>query len=138
MTNINDFEIKYWAGGNDFSSQKSKSKRSIKRKLFIVFCFVAGLALAPILLFGLSNLKLNQGEKVSVIQKPVTEQPNKVTITEPEKPVVVEEEIINNDSYWKISKRVCGTGKYYLSVRDQNNSKALCINCRHYKILFFK
>ena len=125
MTNINDFEIKYWAGGNDFSSQKSKSKRSIKRKLFIVFCFVAGLALAPILLFGLSNLKLNQGEKVSVIQKPVTEQPNKVTITEPEKPVVVEEEIINNDSYWKISKRVCGTGKYYLSVRDQNNSKAL-------------
>lgn len=35
------------------------------------------------------------------------------------------ETVLNNDSYWKISKRHCGTGKFYLSIRDQNGGKPL-------------
>ena len=124
MTNSGDFEVKYWAGGNDFSYQEIKPKRSIKKKLFIVFSFIAVLAIIPAVIFGLSSLDLSQPEKVSVVSVPTTEE-NKVTITEPKRASGIEEEIINNDSYWKISKRVCGTGKYYLSVRDQNNAKAL-------------
>ncbi|KKR94700.1 MAG: hypothetical protein UU45_C0008G0100, partial [Candidatus Levybacteria bacterium GW2011_GWA2_41_15] len=33
--------------------------------------------------------------------------------------------ILKNDSYWKISKRVCGEGKYYLSISGLNENKPL-------------
>lgn len=27
---------------------------------------------------------------------------------------------LNNDNFWKISKRTCGTGIYYLSIKENN------------------
>lgn len=34
-------------------------------------------------------------------------------------------EVKKNDSYWTISKRVCRTGKYFLSIQEKNYSQAL-------------
>lgn len=119
MNQADNFEIKYWAGSNEDLVAEQKSKRSIKRKLSIVFSFISILAIIPVLVFGLSNLNFNQPEKVSVIQSPA--QHPQPTPT----PQILLVEVINNDSYWKISKRHCGTGKYYLSIRDQNDGKPL-------------
>jgi len=33
--------------------------------------------------------------------------------------------VLEGDNYWKISKKVCGTGKYFLSIRAQNNAQDL-------------
>ena len=124
-----DFEIKYWAGDNNFSYDTPKPKRSIKKRLFIVFSFVLMIAAAPIIFFSFLNLDLNKTEKINVVQTPVQEKQNSETVNQ--KKEIQQElgpketKVLNNDSYWKISKRVCGEGKYYLSVRDQNKGKAL-------------
>jgi hypothetical protein len=131
INKIDDFEIKYWAGDNNFLEESQKPKRSIKRKLTIVFSFIFVLIATPSIIFALSNLQSNRSEKVS--QAPIEAFENKKTVNqntvnptktpEPEKPIYVE--VINNDSYWKIAKRACGSGRYYLSIRNQNNGKAL-------------
>lgn len=33
--------------------------------------------------------------------------------------------VLNNDSYWKIAKRVCGNGKLFLSISEQNEGQNL-------------
>jgi uncharacterized protein (UPF0333 family) len=33
--------------------------------------------------------------------------------------------VLNNDSYWKISKRYCGHGRAYLLIKELNAGKAL-------------
>ena len=124
-----DFEIKYWAGDNNFSYETPKQGRSIKKRLFIVLSFLTTLALAPIIILSFSNLDINKPEKTNVVQVPV--QKKQISENVNQKKEIEQElepkktEVINNDSYWKISKRVCGEGKYYLSVRDQNGGKAL-------------
>lgn len=124
---MDEFEIKYWAGGNNFLDPKPKRERSIKKRLFIVFSFVFLLAIIPILVYSLSEFSLNQGQKVIVVQNPVTEKkPDRTKSIQPTPtPQTSQVEVINNDSYWKISKRVCGSGKYYLSILDQNAGKPL-------------
>ncbi len=105
-----------------------KPKRSIKKKLAIVVSFVGILALLPVSLAIYSNQKPNQREAVSVAPKSF-EFENKKTVNQntltTDQPQTQTMEVRNNDSYWKITKRVCGTGKTYLLVRDQNNGKAL-------------
>jgi hypothetical protein len=135
MGNTEKYQVNYWAGDNDYVYQTQKPKRSIKRKLAIVFSFIFVLAITPTLIYALTNLNLSSGKKVSIAPQEVrTEnqtQPqeakpevHQVTIEEPKK-AANQTEVLEHDSYWKISKRVCGTGKYYLSVQNQNGSKAL-------------
>jgi hypothetical protein len=131
MSNPENYQVKYWAGGNDFTYGNPKSPRSVKRKLFIVFSFLAVLVIIPVLILGFSGTSSQKNvKKVSIITSPLpqtkeTPRVIPVTITEPEDGNSIQTEVINNDSYWKITKRVCGNGKYYLSVKDQNGGKAL-------------
>lgn len=138
MGNTEKYQVNYWAGDNDYVYQIQKPKRSVKRKLAIVFSFIFVLAITPTLIYALTNLNLNSGKKVSIAPQEVqTVQTNTQTQTQETKPevhqVTIEEpkkaanqiEVLEHDSYWKISKRTCGTGKYYLSIQDQNGGKAL-------------
>lgn len=125
MNQADNFEIKYW--GEEFNNlyqEPQKHRRSSRQKLVVVISFVAVLAILPIIIFGLSNISLNKLQIATTIQtKP---EPTKTPpVKEKEKPEQTEVTVINNDSYWKISKRYCGTGKYYLSIRDQNDAKPL-------------
>ena len=127
MEKIGDFELKN-LGGDYFYSYpvEEKPRRSIKRKLFIIFNFIVFLAITPAAIFGLTNINFNNVKKVSVVKEAVFE--NKKTEnqnTESPKPQLINVEVLNNDSYWKITKRICGSGKQYLLVRDQNNGKPL-------------
>lgn len=122
------FQIKYW--GNDDYYQEPPA-RSIKKKLLIVSTFVGILAIIPLLIYGLSSLS-KEGERISISKevpakpKEIVREPSVAPTKAPEKNLGPQGEIvINNDSYWKISKRHCGTGRYYLSIRDQNNGKPL-------------
>ena len=127
MEKIDDFELKN-LGGDYFYTypEHRKPKRSAKRKLFIIFNFIVFLAITPAAIFGLTNINSNKVKKVSIAKDPVFE--NKKTVNQNTKnfePESVNVEVLNNDSYWKITKRVCGSGKQYLSIRDQNNGKPL-------------
>lgn len=127
MEKIGDFELKNLGEDYFYSSpRQEKPKRSTKKKLFIVFSFIVFLAITPAAIFGLTNISFNRAEKVSIAKDPVFE--NKRTVnqnTKNSESESVSVEVLNNDSYWKITKRICGSGKYYLSIRDQNNGKAL-------------
>ena len=134
MENPQEYQVNYWAGGENYDYQKPKPKRSMKRKLAIVISFILVLAITPSLLYVLTNLELaNGGRQISAV--PVQSQTSsQVKNNSPEVHKVIIEEpktagnqatVINNDSYWKISKRVCGEGKYYLSIQAQNGGKAL-------------
>ena len=129
MSNPSDYQVNYWAGGETYAYKSPKPKRSIKRKLAIVFSFIFILAITPSIIYALLNLNLNQTKQASIapvesqIQKSEPEV-HEVTIEEPKTPLN-HTEVLEHDSYWKISKRVCGTGKYYLSVQNQNGGKAL-------------
>src|SRR3989344_5543025 len=98
-----DFEIKYWAGGNDFQPLKQEPKRSIKKKLAIVLSFVGALAIFPLVLFGLSNINFNSPDEKIAIQTPIAEE-DVQDILESPKQEVVEEKVVRGDSWWKIAK----------------------------------
>lgn len=132
MQNPDNFEIKYWAGGNDFTLSSNKEKRSVRKRLFIVFSFVGVLAIIPMLIYGLSYLQERGAQKITVtrnVENKIPEKSQEKTTPpqtqNPENSGIILEEVLNNDSYWKISKRYCGSGKFYLSIRDQNGGKAL-------------
>jgi len=122
----------YWSGTETYKYESPKKPaRSVKRKLAIVSVFLLILALTPSLIYALTNFDLDKGREVSVVVPQTTPAPinnapevHTVTIEEP-KTQGNDAEVINNDSYWKISKRVCGDGKYYISIQTQNGSKAL-------------
>ncbi len=126
--NPENFEIKYWTGNNEDLAVTQTPKRSVKRKLFIVLSFISVLAIIPVLVYGLSNYQ-KQTKKVSVIQAPSIKNEEKSRETQNFQtapiPQTFQVKVLNNDSYWKISKRTCGSGKYYLAIRDQNNTKPL-------------
>lgn len=126
MSDLNK-DFKYLSKG--YIYEQEKPKRSLKRKLFIVLSFILILGITPSLIFTISELDFNSNEKVainpeSVKDTTVNKSPKvyEVKIEEAEKNTAV---VIKNDSYWKISKRICGEGRFYLSISEQNNSKAL-------------
>lgn len=124
--NKDKFEIEYWGRDYFYTFPQEKSTRSLRKKLFIVFSFVGTLALLPLAILTYSGIKSAQPEKVSVVTKPqVFENKKTVNQNTVENPDIMTVEVLNNDSYWKISKRVCGTGKNYLSIREINNAKPL-------------
>ncbi len=127
MKNTDNFEINYW--GKDFQNIYTEEdylpKRTFKQKLLIVVSFISVLAILPTTIFTITTINQNNGEKISsAIEAPIPSPTKDAEITPKiARPDAVE--IINNDSYWKISKRACGTGKYYLSIQEQNEGKAL-------------
>lgn len=117
MDSSENFEINYW--GKEFSySNQPKEGRTIKKRLAIVLLFIVLLAIAPTLIFNLKNSK--QDEKISSTASVPTKEPSLSPTATPKQGVV-----LRNDSYWKISKRYCGTGIYYLAIQEKNNSKPL-------------
>lgn len=128
MLSSNKFEIKY-LGDMGYVSTRKPAKRSVRRKLFIVLCFLGILTFLPIISLGLSNIKFQNQEKITQSDIPIFE--NKKTVNQNTTSdtnstnSIKNETVINNDSYWKITKRACGNGQNYLSVRDQNSGKAL-------------
>lgn len=128
MDSSENFEINYW--GKDFENfyqEPQKHKRSFRQKLAIILSFIAVLALLPIIIFGLAEINSSKPQIATTIStKP---EPTKAPLSkEKTKPKQIEATVISNDSYWKISKRYCGSGKYYLSIRDQNEGKPLFRN----------
>lgn len=124
MSSSNDFEINYWGNTPDYKS--SKKSRSIKKKILIVLCFIAILGITPTLIFGLNKVQINKSRQISSIAviTPALKQPQeKLKIPTPTPSISTQ--VQKGDSYWRLSKRNCGTGIYYLSIRDQNDSKPL-------------
>lgn len=130
---MDDYQINYWKGQETYHYKPAKPKRSIKRKLAIVFSFIFVLAITPSLIYSLSSLDLSKANEISLVNSKgqispapeiISPQNLEVTIEEP-KEAANQTEVISNDNYWKISKRVCGDGKYYLSIQSQNGGKAL-------------
>jgi hypothetical protein len=127
------YQINYHGEVVNYNYHAKNNKRSIKQKLFIVLSFIFVLAVTPSIIYSLTNFDFNNNREVSVltsdVEAPVineNKEPEvyKVFIEEP-KTAENEVEIINNDSWWKISVRACGEGKYYLDLQEQNNAKAL-------------
>lgn len=133
MNKSENFEINYWGEGyKSIHTLPQKPKRSIKQKLTIIISFVSVLAILPLTIFGITNLNSNNPEKITKVVKvkPTTTPTQAPTPTRVKNVAVMGIEsnrvgVINNDSYWKISKRTCGTGKYYLSIQSQNNGRPL-------------
>ena len=126
MENIEDFHIDYW-GREELSYDFPKKKRSIKKRLGIVAGFVLVLALLPLATFvysRLSNLHSSQVSSAVTQTAPTIAPTPKGTQS---KSNVNQDGVIKGDSYWRISKRDCGTGKYYQSIADQNDNKPLQI-----------
>lgn len=120
-----NFEIKYWAGGNDFEFVKPPTNRSVKRKVLIVLSFVGILALFPLILIGASKIDFESKDEAITIQTPISNNDIKLKETLITEPITIEAGVVKNDNYWKISKRICGEGKFYLEIQEQNNAKAL-------------
>ena len=135
MAENENFEIKYWGIDRSLYQNPQEQKRSIRKKFFIILTFIVILVVFPVLFFGVINLELGQSKKISFTTqikpalKPTSTPTSTPTPTPEKKPNLqktsTDVAVQNNDSYWKISKRQCGTGKYYLSIRDQNAAKAL-------------
>ncbi len=125
MENIEDFHISYW-GPSEIEYSHKKNGRSIKRKLAIVLCFLFILAMLPLFTVGYSKFKNIQTEKVSEAIVPVTPTPKPTIEPTPTTRVTINTDIIiKGDNYWKIAKRNCGSGKFYLSVQQANGAKPL-------------
>lgn len=121
MNHIDNFDIKYWGDSFTYDFPRKK-KRTIKKKLFIVVGFLTILGITPALFFGLSNFKLNQPKKISITQTQAPKSEAQISPTQtPDKNATIQ----RGDSYWRISKRVCGSGKYYLLIQELNGGKPL-------------
>ena len=127
MSEAENFEINYWGKNfNNIYQETLPRGRSVRQKLLIVFFFVAVLTVLPMIIFGLGSISYSK-PKIATTTQPKPEPTKTPPANREERFGQTETEaiVINNDSYWKISKRVCGTGKYYLSIMSQNNGKAL-------------
>lgn len=130
MEQNSEFQIKNL--GKDFFYSYpvvKKNRKSLKMKLLIVFSFAINLAIFPILLYALTTHNLKVESKINTTEisrttNPIIKTPEKQN-NKLESPQVVETQVQRNDSYWKISKRICGSGRLYLSIRDQNGGKPL-------------
>lgn len=134
MNNSENFELNYWGEGfRSLHTLPPTPKRSLKQKLTIVISFISVLSILPITILAITSLNLDNSEKIiAKAQIGPSNTPTQAPTPTPKvKNVIVKGiesnrvEVVNNDSYWKISKRMCGTGKYYLSVKEQNDGKAL-------------
>lgn len=137
MNNSENFELNYWGEGfKNIYTKPDPNKRTTKQKLAIVISFISVLTILPMTIFGITNINSSSSEKITaaVKTKPTATPTQAPTPTPKVKKVVVmgiesnRVKVLNNDSYWKITKRTCGTGKYYLSVKEQNEGKALYEN----------
>lgn len=133
-----DFEIKYWGGDyvafNDEFQSANKPHRSIKKKLVISMIFVLLVGITPVIFFGISNLNFNSHKNVAVVDDSLQKKTVNQNTIDYKNPTPTNSanklqsvEVVNNDSYWKITKRTCGTGQKYLTTRDLNEGKALHI-----------
>lgn len=123
---------------NKIVSKKREISSLAKRKEMIVGAITL---LIVVVLFAQSGMiKLNKNK----IPAPIKETsstfitPNPFATTKPTLGKEISEvknlsntssdiyEIVRNgDSYWRIAKRVCGTGKIYMLLSEYNNSKPL-------------
>lgn len=130
MNEKDNFDIKYWGNNYFYVYPNDKQpKRSIKKRFLIVICFIGILALLPLTITFITKISFDKAKQVTLLSIPPTTEKEKTTVNQniDKTPIskTTTAEVFNNDSYWKISKRLCGTGKFYLSVKDQNNNKPL-------------
>ena len=124
MDPIENFNINYW--GKDFSySGPQKRGSSTKKKLAIIFSFILLLVIFPSLIFSLANINLESKKEISSTAGIIS--PTQETIQDTSNQTPNEGTVIKNDSYWKISKRYCGVGTYYLTIQEKNDSKPLFV-----------
>jgi len=64
-----------------------------------------------------SMLSVSNGNKQNIIKKNALQQ---ATPSATPTPSVKRETVRENDNFWKITERACGTGVYYLSVQQRN------------------
>jgi len=128
MDNVEDFHINYW-GREELDYAVAKKKRSAGRKLIIVIAFILVLGTLPLLTLGYNYLKgASVKAQVSQVISPISPLPTQSPriISKPNATLKSNQDIIiKGDSYWKISKRNCGSGKYYLTIQNLNDGKPL-------------
>lgn len=125
MEKTEEFSISYWGKEFDYTNPPKKHKK-IKRNFMIFLLFAILTTLTPALIFNINKTGLfSKKTQISTSTKIVS--PSRVEkIASAENPI--QGTVIKNDSYWKISKRYCGTGEFYLSIQEMNNFKALYEN----------
>lgn len=125
MTQTEDFSINYWGKEFDYTNPLKKHGK-IKRNLAILTLFAILLTITPVLILNINKSSL-LSKKTQVSTSAKIASPSQASkIASAENPI--QGTVIKNDSYWKISKRYCGTGEYYLTIQDKNNFKALYEN----------
>lgn len=96
------------------------------------------LTIAVFLIIGITiSRMLHQTPKQSVAGSKISLAANPTATPKAESKQVI---ALKNDSFWEISKRACGTGKYYEQIKKDNGytNKALhsgdiiTINCSKY------
>lgn len=128
MNTDSPFQIDYIDpdGYINFPVQKKKSLKRLKYLGVLVYLIM--LAVSPFLIYLLGTETPEPIKAVSSTSTSVFEERQTNGKT-------TEAKVIKNDSYWRISKRHCGEGRHYLSIKDANLGKALfegdtvVINC---------
>lgn len=138
MDKVEDFHINYW-GPEELDYGRVRKQRSAGRKLFIVIAFILILGILPLLTLEYGYFRNSAAKKqVSQVINPISPSPTKNPTVRPKTTPASNpnhDVIVKGDSYWKIAKRNCGSGKYYLTIQNLNKSKPLqagdsvLINC---------
>lgn len=120
MEQIENFTINYWGQEFDYTNpQKEHSK--IFKKFGIVGLFIVLVVITPALVLNVAKFNFSFKKEVAKTTEVNDLSGNKIATTS----YPTEGKVIKNDSYWKISKRYCGTGEFYLAIQEKNNYKAL-------------
>jgi len=106
-----EFKIDYM-GREDYSYAKRQKNKIASFKLVSASVYTLMLIISPLLIFLLGTNPPSPKTEISSASTSVYEEE-------------IQAEVLKNDSYWKLAKRYCGDGKYFLSVKEANGSKAL-------------
>ena len=117
MSDNNGFKIKYLSPENYFYSPYKK-RSLVKFKTLGAVLYLMLLAAVPALLYI-------WGTQTPSLIKAVSSTSTSIYLERGLPDPRSDVKILKNDSYWKISKRVCGKGKYYLSISGLNENKPL-------------
>ena len=121
MEQNENFSINYWGKEFDYTNPQKK-ERTVAKRLAIIGLFILIAIATPVFALNFGKIELLSKKwttKATAIKSPINVE-KLATVNYP-----VEGKVIKNDSYWKISKRYCGTGEHYLTIQEKNEFKPL-------------
>ncbi|MBI2032754.1 MAG: hypothetical protein HYT09_03885 [Candidatus Levybacteria bacterium] len=129
MDTKSNFEIKNLGNFEEILSKPERKKRGLFLKFFATTSFLVNLTLLfALIVIALGEFQSSPNSLFSNANKPKENVAKNTEVNKEEistKTSKKEGIVEKNDSYWKIAKRYCGSGRYYLSIQSINNFKAL-------------